>query len=106
VKKETDRIEFHSADLNLGNASVHSEALQTDQTDTSRSFEKEQDRTTLHFATSFPAGSKIQLRIAFDGVLTGSMMGYYKSSYKVDGQTKYYALTQFEVCSSPWFILL
>jgi aminopeptidase 2 len=99
VHSETDKLEFHAAELNLGNATAFCDALKTDQLDTSRAFEKEQERTILHFATPFPAGSKVQLRIAFDGVLTGSMMGYYKSKYEVDGATKYYSLTQFEVCS-------
>jgi aminopeptidase 2 len=99
VHSETDKLEFHAAELNLGNATAFSDALQTEQLDTSRAFEKEQERTILHFATPFPVGSKVQLRIAFDGVLTGSMMGYYKSKYEVDGATKYYSLTQFEVCS-------
>jgi aminopeptidase 2 len=97
VKKETSKLEFHSAELNLGSASLHSDALQTEQIDTSRTYNKEQERTTLHFAKPLPAGTKAQLHIAFDGPLTGSMMGYYKSSYEVDGKTKYYTLTQFEV---------
>jgi aminopeptidase 2 len=98
VHSETEKLEFHAAELNLGNATAFCDALQTEQVDASRAFEKEQERTILHFATPFPAGSKVQLRIAFNGVLTGSMMGYYKSKYEVDGATKYYSLTQFEVC--------
>jgi aminopeptidase 2 len=99
VHSETNKLEFHADELNLGNATAFCDALQTEQLDTSRAFEKEQERTILHFATAFPVGSKVQLRIAFDGVLTDSMMGYYKSKYEVDGATKYYSLTQFEVCS-------
>ena len=34
--------------------------------------------------------------ISFSGKLTGSMTGYYKSSYEVDGKQKFYTLTQFE----------
>lgn len=90
---------FNSADLNLGNASIHSDALQTQQVDSSRSYDSEQERTTLHFATPLPANSKATLKIAFDGALTGNMMGYYRSSYEADGKKKYYSLTQFEVCS-------
>lgn len=52
----------------------------------------------MQFPTSFPAGSKAQLRINFRAALTGDMMGYYYSSWKNEGKTKYYALTQFEVC--------
>jgi aminopeptidase 2 len=99
VHSETNKVEFHATELNLGNAIAFCDGLQTEQLDTSRAFEKEQERTILHFATAFPAGSNVQLRIAFDGVLTDSMMGYYKSKYEVDGATKYYSLTQLAVCS-------
>lgn len=96
VKTETSTLVFNSSDLTLGNITLHSDALQTSQTESSRSFEQEQERMHVHFATALPAGSKAQLQIAFDGKLTGSMMGYYHSTYEVDGKTKYYALTQFE----------
>jgi hypothetical protein len=96
VKKATSTIVFNSCDLNLENITVRSDALQTSQTESSRSFEKEQERMHVHFATPLPAGSKAQLQIAFDGKLTGSMMGYYYSSFEQDGETKYYTLTQFE----------
>jgi aminopeptidase 2 len=44
-----------------------------------------------------PAGSKAELKIIFEGELTGNMLGYYKASWEHEGKTKYYALTQFEV---------
>lgn len=100
VKKETSTIVFNSADLQLGNASIHSDALQMDQVDSSRKYDPVQERTALHFAKPLPAGSKANLKITFDGKLTGNMMGYYKSSYDVDGKKKFYTLTQFEVCPS------
>jgi aminopeptidase 2 len=59
--------------------------------------DKTQERTTFQLSRNLPAGSKAELHIAFSGEITGSMMGYYKSSYEVDGKTKHYALTQFEV---------
>jgi len=96
VKKETSQIVFNSSALNLGNASLQSDSLQTELVETSRTHNKDQERTTLHFPKPIPAGSKAQLQIAFDGELTGSMMGYYRSSYEVDGKKKYYTLTQFE----------
>jgi hypothetical protein len=98
VIKETSTLTFHSSALKIGNATAQCDALKTSQTDTSRTFEDEQERCVLHFATPFPAGSKIELKIAFDGALTGAMMGYYKSRYTVDGKEAIYALTQFEVC--------
>jgi aminopeptidase 2 len=104
VKHETSKIEFHTANLNLGNASLHVGDLKTEQVDSSREFDTKAERATLHFATPLPAGSKAQLRIAFDGPLTDALMGYYRSSYKVAGKEKYYSLTQFEVrgCSGSY----
>lgn len=106
VKKETSDIVFNSADLNLGSASIHSDALQTEQVDSSRTYDKKQERTTLHFAKPLPAGSKATLRISFDGTLTGNMKGYYRSSYEVDRVKKYYTLTQFEVRSAAIFTIV
>jgi aminopeptidase 2 len=97
VKNKTSKLVFNSADLELGHASIHSDALKTDQDESSRSYDKKQERTTLHLATPLPAGSKASLQVAFSGELTGSMMGYYKSAYEVEGQKKFYTLTQFEV---------
>jgi aminopeptidase 2 len=106
VKTETDKLEFHTAELTLGKATAYSDELQKEQIDTSRVFDKEQERAILHFATPFPAGSKVQLRIAFDGVLTGSMKGYYKSTYEEDNETRIYAMTQFQVRNYPSHYLL
>lgn len=78
---------------------IHCDMLQTQQVDPLRSYDADQERTTVHLATPLPSNSKATLNIAFDGKLTGSMTGYYLSSYQVDGETKYHTVTQFQVLS-------
>ncbi len=63
-----------------------------------QSFDPVQERVVYDIPASLPAGSKAELKIGFEGKLGGGMVGYYKSSYETGGQTKYYSLTQFEVC--------
>jgi aminopeptidase 2 len=59
--------------------------------------DKELERVTLNFFTALPAGSKAQVKIYYSAMLRGSMNGYYKSAWKRDGKTEYYALTHFQV---------
>ena len=77
--------------------------MKEEQDATFDSFDKGQERTTYQLGNTLPAGSKAELKIGFSGKLTGSMTGYYRSSWEEDGKTKYYSLTQFEVyiCGDP-----
>jgi aminopeptidase 2 len=85
---------FNSSGLVLGNAALYSGDLKFD---SSLSPDDKQERRTLRVSPPPQAGSKAQLHISFQGKLTDSMVGYYRSSYQEDGKDKYYALTQFEV---------
>jgi aminopeptidase 2 len=96
IKKETSTIVFNTADLELSDVSIYSETLKVQQVQSSRTFEKETERAVVHFANPLPAGSKAQLQVGFQGKLTSSMQGYYKSSWEHEGKQKHYALTQFE----------
>ncbi|GLB35338.1 putative aminopeptidase [Lyophyllum shimeji] len=96
VQQESSSITFNMSDLELGRASIYSNALKTEQEPTGTSFETTSERVTYLLPTALPAGSKAELKVGFGGKLTGSMMGYYKSMYEVDGKQKAYALTQFE----------
>ncbi|KAF8841202.1 hypothetical protein BDN67DRAFT_902084 [Paxillus ammoniavirescens] len=96
VKDETSSLVFNVADLEISDVSLYSHALETQQVDTSRSFDSDAERGTFSFHTALPAGSGATLSIAFSGKLTGAMMGYYKSTYEQDGATKVHSLTQFE----------
>ncbi|KDR73433.1 hypothetical protein GALMADRAFT_72186 [Galerina marginata CBS 339.88] len=100
VNTATSTIVLNTSELKLGNAFVYSDALKGEQLVTTSVFDKAQERTTFQLVDKIPAGSKAEIRIAFAGELTGSMMGYYKASWKHEGKTKHYSLTQFEPTSA------
>lgn len=91
---------LNASRLELGAASIYSDALKTYQVQSSQVYDTVSERATFHFANALPAGSKAQLKVVFAGPLTGGMTGYYKSAWEDEGKTKHYALTQFEVRSS------
>lgn len=87
VLNSHESLELPSASLTL--VSSPAQSLQP----TKQSFDPKNERTSWAFAETLPAGSKAVFRVAFKGVLDGSMTGYYKSTW--DGGI--YTLTQFEV---------
>ncbi|KAL0947133.1 hypothetical protein HGRIS_013264 [Hohenbuehelia grisea] len=100
VKEDTTKVVLNTSGLQLGPAVAFCVATQKEQEPSSHDLTTSNERVTYHFATPLPAGSKVHLTIPFNGELTGSMMGYYKSSWEHEGKTKYYALTQFEPTSA------
>jgi aminopeptidase 2 len=88
---------LNAAQLELENASICSDTLGQAGVHPPHSIDTVSERATFRLPSALPAGSKAQLQIGFNGKLTGSMMGYYRSSWEYEGKTKYYALTQFEV---------
>jgi aminopeptidase 2 len=86
VEKESSAITFNTDDLELGNAYIYSDVLKTQQTPSSCVFDATAQRATMSFPVSLPTGSKAQLKIGFQGKLTGSMMSYYKSSWDHKGR--------------------
>jgi aminopeptidase 2 len=100
VNTETSAIVFNTSELQLGKATLYSEALKAEQTATSLSFDQSQERAVYHLNNVLPAGSKAELKIAYAGKLTANMMGYYKSAWENKGKTEHYALTQFEATAA------
>ena len=96
VIKETSKVVLHTASLELGSASLQSDALQSVQDAQTREFDEKNERGIFSFNTALPAGSKARFSIPFKGALTGDMLGYYRSTGGKDGELKY-TLTQFEV---------
>ena len=99
IVRDTTSIQFHTAKLKLGHAKLMSPTLSQPLTQEASSlkYDEEEERATLELPTTLPAGSKAQLKIDFEGELTGAMMGYYRSAWEHEGKTAYYSLTQFEV---------
>ncbi|TFK50212.1 hypothetical protein OE88DRAFT_1736470 [Heliocybe sulcata] len=96
VLKETSTIVLNTSQLKLGEASVYSDALKTEQIQSSTDVNTKTERATITFGSALPIGSKAKLRIGFTGELDTSMAGYYRSKWTEDGKAKYYGLTQFE----------
>ncbi|KAJ7343676.1 leucyl aminopeptidase [Mycena albidolilacea] len=96
IHEETSTVELNTNDLDLGTASIYSDVSQSEQLQSGQTIDKDLQRVTFVFPNALPAGSKAQLKVAFNGVLKSSMTGYYMSAWEQDGQTKYYSLTQFE----------
>ena len=101
VLQDTSTIVFNTAKLGLTAARVSSTSLKQEvvQESSAFAFDEDNERATIKLPTTLAAGSKVTVKIDFDSELTGSMMGYYRSSYEVNGKTEHYTLTQFEVCS-------
>ncbi|TBU29067.1 peptidase family M1-domain-containing protein [Dichomitus squalens] len=95
VIKETSKVVLNTANLQLGEASLHSDVLQSVQNEHTREFDEKHERGTFYFSKALPAKSQARLSIPFKGELTGDMMGYYRSTGGKNGEFKY-TLTQFE----------
>ncbi|KAG8992226.1 Aminopeptidase 2 mitochondrial [Tulasnella sp. JGI-2019a] len=101
VMEDMDEIVMNaSPDLTIKDVKIFSEALKTEQTQTSTDLntDKDKERLTAKFSTTLPKGSKAKLHLGWDGKLGENMTGYYISSAEHDGKKRHYALTQFEVC--------
>ncbi|KAJ7219096.1 leucyl aminopeptidase [Mycena pura] len=96
VHEETSAVVLNTHGLDLGNASIISDVQQTEQVQSGQTIDINLQRVTFTFPSPLAARSKAQLKIPFDGHLSPSMTGYYVSAWEDNGQTKHYALTQFE----------
>ena len=98
--KETSTISFNASGLDLHDVTLHRADVKKQEAPVSQTIDTVTERAVLAFPTAVPAGSKAQLKIKFDAPLTGSMMGYYYSTWKNEGKDECYSLTQFEVCTT------
>ena len=57
---------------------------------------KKNQTISLTFPETFKKGNKIQLELEYESPLNSNMSGYYKSSYTLNGETKWMSTTQFE----------
>ncbi|KAF9533369.1 leucyl aminopeptidase [Crepidotus variabilis] len=99
VVAETSTITLNMANLSITKVFIISKTSSVEHT-LMASFDTLQQRITFKIPKSLPTGSHALLVIRYSGELTGSMLGYYKSAYEVDGETKHYALTHFEPTSA------
>jgi aminopeptidase 2 len=100
ILKETDQITFHAAPaLEILKVVYQSKSSNSSsQPEVIKSIERDEkfERCTVTVGQKLPAGSEAKLGIVYKGVLEGSMMGYYRSTYEFKGKKGFYGLTQFE----------
>ncbi|KIK68757.1 hypothetical protein GYMLUDRAFT_54326 [Collybiopsis luxurians FD-317 M1] len=104
VNKDTSNIVLNAADLQLADVSVtiagagssSSEASAGTFVPVSQSIDAINQRAMFVFPTTFTAGSRLRLFIAFQGQLSGNLIGYYEGTWEHEGEKKLYTVTQFE----------
>ncbi|KAI0259093.1 leucyl aminopeptidase [Gloeopeniophorella convolvens] len=93
IVNATKSITFNAAEgLKLGSAILAVTSSAAEFAPKKTTFDATTQRASLTFAEELPAGTKAILRIGFEGALTDSMTGYYKSTW----DKGIYTLTQFE----------
>jgi aminopeptidase 2 len=90
VKERTDYITLNSLEIEIQEASLNDVKIED------YVFDAEKQLVTFKFADHLAQGSKAKLYLRFTGELNDKMAGFYRSSYREDGKTKYLATTQME----------
>ncbi|KAJ5895099.1 hypothetical protein N7495_006790 [Penicillium taxi] len=95
VKEDTDFISLNSNQIDIHSATVLSKDTVVE-SKPEISINEETQVATVSFKQTLVAGSDAQLKLTFTGILNDNMAGFYRSSYKTNGETKYIASTQME----------
>lgn len=95
VNEDTDFISLNSNEIDIHSAVVLSKGSVVE-SKPDISLNKDAQVATIKFNQAIAAGSDAQLKLTFTGILNDNMAGFYRSSYKEDGKTKYIASTQME----------
>ena len=95
VNEDTDFISLNSNDIKIHSATVLSKGSVVE-SKPEISMNSDAQTATIKFGQALSAGSDAQLKLTFTGNLNDNMAGFYRSSYKENGETKYIASTQME----------
>ncbi|KAJ5721327.1 uncharacterized protein N7483_009261 [Penicillium malachiteum] len=95
VNEDTDFISLNSNEITIHSAAVLSKGTVVE-SNPQISMKKDDQTATIKFNQALAAGSDAQLKLTFTGILNDNMAGFYRSSYKENGETKYIASTQME----------
>ncbi|TFK75168.1 leucyl aminopeptidase [Pluteus cervinus] len=96
VLADTNEIVLNSSGLTFASTALTCNALGNELLTIDVVDDTARERVKFTSTSVLPKGSKALLKVVFDGPLTNSMQGYYKSAWQYEGKTSYYALTQFE----------
>lgn len=95
MNEDTDFISLNSNEIDIHSAVVSSKGAVVE-SKPEISLNKDAQTATIKFKQAIAAGSDAQLKLTFTGILNDNMAGFYRSSYKENGETKYIASTQME----------
>jgi puromycin-sensitive aminopeptidase len=93
VKKDTKTITLHSKDIDIETAKV----IQGKNINFAKKivYDKSAETATFVFDTNILKG-RAKLSLVFNGIISESLRGLYRSKYVLNGETKHLATTQFE----------
>ena len=92
VVEPVGTITLNALDLDIGAVRVRGGGVELDATVTD---DPGLERVTLHLDGTLPAGAA-EIHLAFDGTLNDQLVGFYRSTFELDGATTALAVTQFE----------
>jgi puromycin-sensitive aminopeptidase len=93
ILKSTKTIILHSKELHVSNCHIQNGKKVVYAKNIS--YDTQSETVIFAFTESIPVG-KTKLVLSFEGKISDTLRGFYKSSYVIDGETKYIATTQFE----------
>lgn len=93
MNEDTDFISLNSNEINIHSAVVSAKGSVVE-SKPEISMNKDAQTATIKFNQTLSAGSDAQMKLTFTGILNDNMAGFYRSSFKVNGETKYLASTQ------------
>jgi aminopeptidase 2 len=93
IVEDTTSISLNYLDLEFNSAQISQRShIQASAISTN----KDKQVATVSFNKSLKAGSEATLILIFTGILNDKMAGFYRSSFKANGETKYIATTQMQ----------
>lgn len=95
MNEDTDFVSLNSNEIDIHSAVVLSKGSVVE-SKPEISLNKDAQTATIKLNQAIAAGSNAQLKLTFTGILNDNMAGFYRSSYKENGETKYIASTQME----------
>lgn len=88
IAEDTDTITLHNRELNIQSVKLSDSGSQQ----LAQTYELESEKEFLHIHASsrlLVRGERVSVEISFSGQLQLNMIGFYRSSYKVNGATRF-----------------
>eukprot|EP00466_Bigelowiella_natans_P014562 jgi/Bigna1/67328/fgenesh1_pg.3_\ len=96
VLEATRRFVCHAVDLDIQQVSLITGGSDSPVAAEKIEFDESVEMVTFCFAKDIPPGTHVVLKMRWKGELNDKLKGFYRSSYKDEGSTKFMAVTQFE----------